>query len=157
MGVIEDILVKVEKFYLPADFLMLELEEDMDISIILGHPFLVTSRAMIDVNMGKITVRVGGDKDEFFVLNDNEHSQLESKDARYKMDINQVLIPTPMCKETIMDVKNLDDKLVVDVKGDGSKVLKEATYFMLDTGQSLTSKKMNKKVTKAFAKFSKTF
>ena len=56
-----------------------------------------------------------------------------------------------------MDVNKLDDKLVVDVKGDGDKVLKDATCFMLDTGQSLTSKKMNKKVAKAFAKLSKSF
>ena len=66
IGVVEDILVKVGKFNLPADFLVLDLEEDMDIPIILGCPFLATSRAMIDVNMGKITVQVWGDKDEFF-------------------------------------------------------------------------------------------
>ena len=44
-----------------------------------------------------------------------------------------------------------------DVKGDGDKVLKDATCFMLDTGQSLSSKKMNKKAAKTFAKLSKSF
>ena len=73
------------------------------------------------------------------------------------MDTGQVLTPTPMCKETIMDVNKFDDKLVVDVKGDGSKVPKDATCFVLDTGQSINSKKMKKKASKAFAKLSKSF
>ena len=46
---IEDVLVKVEKFIFPDDFIVLNMEEDMEIPIILGRPFLATSRAMIDV------------------------------------------------------------------------------------------------------------
>ncbi|XP_022851136.1 uncharacterized protein LOC111372937 [Olea europaea var. sylvestris] len=38
--IIEDALVKVDKFILPADFLILDLEEDREIPIILGILFL---------------------------------------------------------------------------------------------------------------------
>ena len=48
-GVIEDILVKVDKFIFPEDFIVLDMEEDKEINIILGRPFLSTGRAMIDV------------------------------------------------------------------------------------------------------------
>ena len=48
-GVIKDVLVKVDKFIFPADFIVLDMEEDKEIPIILGRPFLVTGRAMIDV------------------------------------------------------------------------------------------------------------
>ena len=48
-GVIEDVLVKVDKFIFPTDFIVLDVEEDKEIPIILGRPFLATSRAMIDV------------------------------------------------------------------------------------------------------------
>ena len=48
-GVIEDVLVKVDKFIFPMDFIILNMEEDKEISIILGRPFLATGRAMIDV------------------------------------------------------------------------------------------------------------
>ena len=48
-GLIEDILVKVGKFIFPTDFIILDMEEDKEIPIILGRPFLATSRAMIDV------------------------------------------------------------------------------------------------------------
>ncbi|KAL3503961.1 hypothetical protein ACH5RR_033802 [Cinchona calisaya] len=48
-GIIEDVIVKIDKLYLPADFIVLEMEEDEEISIILGRPFLTTSHALIDV------------------------------------------------------------------------------------------------------------
>ncbi|XP_022880738.1 uncharacterized protein LOC111398009 [Olea europaea var. sylvestris] len=47
--IIEDVLVKVEKFIFPTDFLILDMEEDKDVSLILGRPFLATGRALIDV------------------------------------------------------------------------------------------------------------
>ena len=48
-GMIEDVLVKVDKFIFPADFIVLDIEEDKEIPIILGRPFLATGMAMIDV------------------------------------------------------------------------------------------------------------
>ena len=42
-------LVKVDKFIFPADFIVLDIEEDKEIPIILGRPFLATGRTMIDV------------------------------------------------------------------------------------------------------------
>ena len=48
-GIIEDVLVKVDKFIFPADFIVLDMEEDKEIPIILGRPFLATGRALIDV------------------------------------------------------------------------------------------------------------
>ena len=38
-GVIEDVLIKVDKFIFPADFIVLDMEEDKEIPIILGRPF----------------------------------------------------------------------------------------------------------------------
>ena len=46
---IDDVLVKVDKFIFPTDFIMLDMEEDKEIPIILGKPFLATARAIIDV------------------------------------------------------------------------------------------------------------
>ncbi|KAM6583489.1 hypothetical protein CsatB_010491 [Cannabis sativa] len=48
-GKIEDVLVQVDKFIFPADFIILDYEEDMEILIILGRPFLATGRTLIDV------------------------------------------------------------------------------------------------------------
>ena len=68
IGVVEDILVQVGKFVFPADFLVLEMEESVDIPIILGRPFLATGRALIDVQGGKLTFQVGKEKQEFKVF-----------------------------------------------------------------------------------------
>ena len=35
-GIVEDVLVKVDKFIFPADFVVLDMEEDEEILIILG-------------------------------------------------------------------------------------------------------------------------
>ena len=57
-GVIEDVLVKVDKFIFPEYFIILDMEEDKEIPIILGRPFLATSREMIDVQKGLLKLRV---------------------------------------------------------------------------------------------------
>ena len=48
-GVDRSVLVKVDKFILLAGFIVLDMEEDKEIPIILGRPFLTTGRALIDV------------------------------------------------------------------------------------------------------------
>ena len=58
-GVIEDMLVKVKDFIFPADFVILNMAEDVDVPLILGRPFLATTRAVIDVKDGKLALRVG--------------------------------------------------------------------------------------------------
>ncbi|XP_055959793.1 uncharacterized protein LOC130014857 [Mercurialis annua] len=58
-GVLEDILIKVDKFIFPIDFIVLDMEEDKEVPLLLGRPFLATSKAIIDVEGGKLTLRVG--------------------------------------------------------------------------------------------------
>ncbi|XP_073317649.1 uncharacterized protein [Primulina huaijiensis] len=41
-GIVEDVLVKVDKFIFPADFVILDMEEDQDAPLIFGRPFLAT-------------------------------------------------------------------------------------------------------------------
>ena len=62
---IEDVLVKVDKFIFPGDFIVLDMEEDKEIPIILGRPFLATGRAMIDVHRGELKLRVQEDEVKF--------------------------------------------------------------------------------------------
>ncbi|XP_038889260.1 uncharacterized protein LOC120079161 [Benincasa hispida] len=57
-GKIEDVLVQVDKFIFPTDFIILDYEADVGVPIILGHSFLATRRALIDVQKGELTIRV---------------------------------------------------------------------------------------------------
>ncbi|GJW27675.1 DNA-directed DNA polymerase [Tanacetum coccineum] len=61
-GIAENVLIKIDKFILPIDFVILDMREDSKILIILGRPFLATARAMIDVFNKKITLRVGNEE-----------------------------------------------------------------------------------------------
>ncbi|GKB65996.1 DNA-directed DNA polymerase [Tanacetum coccineum] len=62
IGIIENVLIKVDKFVLPIDFVILDMPQDSRVTIILGRPFLETARAMIDVFHKKIMLRVGDDE-----------------------------------------------------------------------------------------------
>ncbi|XP_070047317.1 uncharacterized protein [Nicotiana tomentosiformis] len=64
-GVIEDVLVQVGSFIFPANFIILNYEPDQEVPFILGRPFLVTGRAIINVCEGKMKMRVG-DRVEIF-------------------------------------------------------------------------------------------
>ncbi|XP_073224760.1 uncharacterized protein [Cicer arietinum] len=74
-GVVEDVLVKVDKFIFPVDFVVLDMEEDNDIPLILGRPFLATGRAMIDVADGTLTLKVNEETVTFNILKAMEHSK----------------------------------------------------------------------------------
>ncbi|XP_052111948.1 uncharacterized protein LOC107472537 [Arachis duranensis] len=57
-GIVENLLVKIGEFIFPADFVILDTEEEGSDSIILGRPFLYTARAIIDVEKGEMVFRV---------------------------------------------------------------------------------------------------
>ncbi|GJV17497.1 reverse transcriptase domain-containing protein [Tanacetum coccineum] len=61
-GIAKNVLIKVDKFVLPIDFVILDMPEDSKVPIILGRPFLATDQAMIDVFNKKITLKVGDDE-----------------------------------------------------------------------------------------------
>ncbi|KAL5572381.1 hypothetical protein UlMin_021978 [Ulmus minor] len=67
-GIIEDVLVKVDKFIFPADFIVLDMEEDREVPLILGRPFLATGRTLIDVHQGKLILRVQDEQVTFMFL-----------------------------------------------------------------------------------------
>ncbi|CAM8925383.1 unnamed protein product [Rhodiola kirilowii] len=64
-GVLKDVPVRVGNFYIPGDFVVLEMEEDNEIPILLGRPFLYTAGAIFDTTKGSITMRVGDEEIEF--------------------------------------------------------------------------------------------
>ncbi|KAG8501367.1 hypothetical protein CXB51_003474 [Gossypium anomalum] len=79
-GIVEDVLVKVDKFIFPIDFFVLDMDEDVEVPLILGRPFLATARAVIDVGDGKLVLREEVKDDESMrgkrkaELNSNEPS-----------------------------------------------------------------------------------
>lgn len=48
-GVVEIVLVKIDKFVFPVDFVILEMPEDEEIPLTVGRPFKERGRCMIDI------------------------------------------------------------------------------------------------------------
>nr|GEX77186.1 reverse transcriptase domain-containing protein [Tanacetum cinerariifolium] len=59
IGIAKDVSFKVGVFHFPADFVVVDFEPDPRVPLIIGRCFLKTSRALIDVHKGELTLRIG--------------------------------------------------------------------------------------------------
>ena len=57
-GVIEDVLVRVKHLIFPADFVVIDNEEDANIPLILGRPFMSTASCMEDMGKRKLQMAI---------------------------------------------------------------------------------------------------
>ncbi|XP_039138759.1 uncharacterized protein LOC120276092 [Dioscorea cayenensis subsp. rotundata] len=90
-GIIEDILVKVDKFIFPVDLMILDLDEDIEVKLILGSSFLAISKALIDVSNGRMKLRVG-DKEVMFALSDAIKHPSTFDDTLYFLDKTDLIV-----------------------------------------------------------------
>ena len=86
-GVLEDVLVKVGKFIFPVDFVVMKMEEDTQVPLLLGRPFLATGAALIDKQKGELTLRVGN---EAVHLNLNKSLTQSDIDEENCMDVDKI-------------------------------------------------------------------
>ena len=77
-GILEDVLVKVGKFIFPVDFVIMKMEKDTQIPLLIGRPFLATGAALIDVQKGELTLRVGDEAVHFNINRSLEHPNVEA-------------------------------------------------------------------------------
>ena len=68
-GILEDVLIKVGKFIFPVYFVVIDIEEDKQVPLLLGRPFLAIGAALIGVKKGELTLRV---RDEAVHFNLNQ-------------------------------------------------------------------------------------
>ena len=87
-GMIEDVLIQVDKFYYPVDFVVLNTDPIAKgtncIPIILGRPFLATSNAIINCRNGVMQLTFGNMTLELniFYMGINNSIQEKKKDQR---------------------------------------------------------------------------
>jgi hypothetical protein len=83
-GILEDVLVKVGKFILPVDFIVLDMEEGpmpSPLPLILGRPFMRTANMKIYVKKGIVSMKVNGEKIKFKVLSQLPQDDFECFNA----------------------------------------------------------------------------
>ena len=86
-GIVEDVLVKVDKFYYPVDFVVLDTEpianEPNHVPIILGRPFLATANAIINCRNGVMQLTFGNMTLELNIFHlNNKHKFMEDENQR---------------------------------------------------------------------------
>ena len=86
-GVIEDVLVKVGKFVFPVNFIILDIEEDSQVPLLLGRAFLATGAALIDMQKGVLTLRVGEEAADFNLLQSWKNLDTDREDYKLVDDV----------------------------------------------------------------------
>ena len=86
-GIIEDVLVKVGKFIFPANFIILDMEEYSQVPLLLGRPFLATGAALIDMQEGILTLRVGEETTDFNLIRSLRNLDIERDDIKSVEDV----------------------------------------------------------------------
>ncbi|KAK5793222.1 hypothetical protein PVK06_034362 [Gossypium arboreum] len=92
-GIIEDVLVKIDKFLFPVDFIVLDIEEDSNTSLILGRTFLATAKTIIDVGTGELTLRVGDETITLQARNSGNTSGIEGDHLNHSTRTNNMVQP----------------------------------------------------------------
>ncbi|KAJ0909570.1 putative aspartic peptidase domain superfamily [Helianthus annuus] len=121
-GVLEDVLVQVNELVFPADFYVLDMEDDdtpHSSSILLGRPFLKTARTKIDVYSGTLSMEFDGE-----VINFNIDDAM-----RYPSDVsslNYIDVIEPLTNECF-ELSNHDVQALVSNKSIDEAVAKELT------------------------------
>ena len=95
-GTIEDVLIQVDKFYYPVDFVVLDIEpvavRTDHVPIILGRPFLATSNAIINCRNGVMQLTFGNMTLELNIFHlSKRHIHSEEDDCEEVCMIDEIL------------------------------------------------------------------
>ncbi|XP_016195346.1 uncharacterized protein LOC107636341 [Arachis ipaensis] len=112
-GVVEDLLVKVEEFIFPADFVVFDMEEEANTSIILGRPFLANAGPIIDVQKGELVLRLHEEKMIFNVFKAMSYPK-EAIGECMMVDTIENLVQGVLEEEQCEEIKEQDQQVSCD-------------------------------------------
>ncbi|GKA13082.1 phospholipase-like protein [Tanacetum coccineum] len=76
LGIVENILLKIDKFLFYSDFVVIDMLEGLNETMLLGRPFLATIHAQIDVFRKEISLGIGEEKVKFDINGEICHSRV---------------------------------------------------------------------------------
>jgi len=65
--------VKVQQFIFPVDFVIMGIEEDLDVPLILGRPFMLIAKCVVDIGNGNLEMSVEDQKVTFNLFEAMKH------------------------------------------------------------------------------------
>ncbi|XP_057526484.1 uncharacterized protein LOC130805717 [Amaranthus tricolor] len=84
VAILEDFPVQVGNYFVPCDFVIMDMEEDTRIPVILGRDFLKTTAAIFDVKNGKLSLEILGEQLHFHLSSSMAHPAIE--ETVYRVD-----------------------------------------------------------------------
>ncbi|XP_059428511.1 uncharacterized protein LOC132162270 [Corylus avellana] len=140
-GIIEDVLIKANKFYFPVDFIMLDTEPvpnvGSQIPVILGRPFLATANALINCRMGVMKISFGNMTMELNIFHIRKQP-LEYEEMQQVCLIEEII-------EEVVEESSIDDPLEACLAQFGEDLdldkLLEQADAILETASLLSSEK----------------
>ncbi|GKB13365.1 reverse transcriptase domain-containing protein [Tanacetum coccineum] len=104
IGIAKDVNIKVGVFQFPTDFVVVDFEPEPRVPLILGRCFLQTSRALIDVYEGELTLRVGNEAITYNI----------DQTSRYSVNFNDMManridVVELACEEYSQEVLGFSD------------------------------------------------
>nr|GEV78511.1 reverse transcriptase domain-containing protein [Tanacetum cinerariifolium] len=95
-----DVFVSIEKFTIPADFIIVDYESNPRVPLFLAKPFLRAARALIDVHGEEMILR---DDDERLTMN-MRHETSSYSNQPQKESINMINIYDDSCEDYLEDL-----------------------------------------------------
>ncbi|GJS66496.1 reverse transcriptase domain-containing protein [Tanacetum coccineum] len=142
MGIVEDVVVRVDGFTFLADFVVVIFEPDPRVPIILGRPFLRTAKALNDLYEEKLTLRVGSDELVFYAKKSKKSKNKQfahaisvidfSKDEPFSgstTNHSEALPPSSSSMKTSDNLEEFADELTLLKKSFMKKIFKFIQAF----------------------------
>jgi len=101
--VIEDVLGKVKHLIFPANFVAIDIEEDADIPLILGPPFMSTASCVVDI--GKKMLQMGKEDQKIRFDLFHEDKEPPNRNASFKVHVMEERRP----EKKVLEVGTLLD------------------------------------------------
>ena len=105
-GVVEDVLVKVRQFTFPADFVIMDIEEDAEILLTIGRPFMLLANCVVDMGKGNLEMSMDDQKVTFNLFEAMKHPSdhkacfiVEKVEHEINMVARAMVLQSPLEKE----------------------------------------------------------
>ncbi|KAG2390576.1 uncharacterized protein HKW66_Vig0220180 [Vigna angularis] len=124
-GVVEDVVVKIDKLQFPVDFVVMDIEEDVEIPLILGRPFMKTAKVVIHVEKGTVKLKNQDEEVTFnvFGVEQQNHEKETSIEAT-----DEILSITSLTEQAAKLVKRSFSCLSPRVKGEEEEKEEELVH-----------------------------
>ena len=107
-GIVEDVLIQVDKFHYPVDFVVLDTEPAATganyVPIILGRPFLATSNAIINSRNGVMQLAFGNMTLELNIFHFSKKHMQQVEDSPEEVHIIDTILEEQADQQRMQDL-----------------------------------------------------